>query len=542
MIGMLGVLLGIGWAKAETLTCAGATLSLQSCSDGVVNIDCGAQTSCTVAARLQLTSGSCVVQRVGSCEVTVVGSSSANPAFLINTDPSKSASLILRDIQPQCGHPSFVFVEPDKYAKATTVTFEGLRATTPCSKNGPLLTSINGTGTPSSIAVTITNSVLTGWTSEGWDSSDPDSAKEGGLISLDNTALTITGSVLADNTLYTTSTTTGGGFISASGASSVLTLTDNLFVLSNAATQDLQGTMFRLAAEAKATFNHNVFIDKAGVTADYAPLFHILGDSELTLNHNLFFGAGSSRPIGTGDGSIPSLNHNLFVGPTSPWDLTTTGDSGTLALDPNGENNWAQAGVTDDLGESLSLDDLKLIRLSTLWADLYPNETAPTAPFADLYDAIDLSALPIWPDSCSPLLGLDTFPGVLGGGNETWTSALDVTTAYDVTWYCSTTTQDGDVCFEENADHCTARAEEGTCKTERIRGDFCNPHKFTDTGDSDIPDDTGEQSGRYVGTWFSTVRMAYQANGCGGSSSKNTAAAAVPLLALLALVSRRRRR
>ena len=531
---MIGLLLGIGGASAGTLTCAGATLTLNSCPDGEVNIDCGAQTSCTVEAEYKLTSGSCVVQRVGSCEVTVVAPSNGIPAFSVNTGEGQIAGITLRDVQPQCRNASFLYVEPNKKAGSTTIALEGLRATTACSKNGPFLTTINETGTPS-ISVSITDSVLTGWTSEGADSSDTGSAKEGGLISLDNTALTVTGSVLADNTLTTSSPSTGGGFISASGANSVVTATNNLFVLSNAATQDLQGTMFRFAAGAQGTFNHNVFIDKAGVTADYAPLFHVLGDSALTLNHNLFYGAESSRPLGTGDGSIPSLNHNLFVGPTSPWDLTTTGDSGTLALDPNGENNWAQAGVTDDLGGPLSLDDLKLIRLSTLWADLYPNETAPTAPFADLYDAIDLSALPIWPDSCSPLLGLDTFPGVLGGGNETWTSALDVTTAYDVTWYCSTTTQDGDVCFEENADHCTARAEEGTCKTERIRGDFCNPHKFTDPDDSDTPDDTANQD-----TTSKWVRSAP----C-GEVSPSCASAPLTLLpgllGLLAFAARRRR-
>ncbi|MBK7760656.1 MAG: hypothetical protein IPI35_30485 [Deltaproteobacteria bacterium] len=56
MSAMIVLWLGIGGANAETLTCAGATLNLTSCSDGEVNIDCGEQTSCKVAAKLKITS------------------------------------------------------------------------------------------------------------------------------------------------------------------------------------------------------------------------------------------------------------------------------------------------------------------------------------------------------------------------------------------------------------------------------------------------------------------------------------------------------
>ncbi|MBK7760657.1 MAG: hypothetical protein IPI35_30490 [Deltaproteobacteria bacterium] len=105
-------------------------------------------------------------------------------------------------------------MEPKKTAGASTVTLEGLRATTACSKKGPLLATSNSSGTPK-IVVSITDSVLTGWTSEGWDSSDPGGNKRGRPPLLDNTTLTLTGSVLADNALSTASTGTGGGFISA---------------------------------------------------------------------------------------------------------------------------------------------------------------------------------------------------------------------------------------------------------------------------------------------------------------------------------------
>ncbi|MBK9649471.1 MAG: hypothetical protein IPO67_30710 [Deltaproteobacteria bacterium] len=477
MSAMIVLWLGIGGANAETLTCAGATLSLTSCSDGEVNIDCGAQTSCTVAAKLDLTSGSCIVQRVGSCEVTVVASSSSTPAFSVSTASGKTADLTLREIQPQCGNSPFVFVEPKETAGATTVTLEGLRATTACSKDGPLLATSNSSGTPP-ISVSITGSVLTGWTSEGWDSSDPGATNEGGLLSLDNTALTLTGSVLADNTLSTASTGTGGGFISAVGASSVLSLTNNLFVLSNAATQDLQGAMFRFTSGAQATLSHNVFIDKAGVTADYAPLINVGGEAAVTLEHNLFSGASSSVAVGTLDESIPTLNHNLFVGLTTPWVIEGVYSTGTDVFDPLGANNWAQSGVTNDVGGPLTLGDLQLVTLAALWADLYPGDTVPTSPpFMSDYDGVDPTTLALWPDSCSPLLDLDPVPGVLGGGGgEVWDSVLDVTTAYAVPWYCSVVEDDGTLCFEENADHCAARADGDTCKTTFIIGeDECEP-------------------------------------------------------------------
>ena len=161
MSAMIVLWLGIGGANAETLTCAGATLNLTSCSNNEVNIDCGAQTSCTVAAKLDLTSGSCIVQRVGSCEVTVVASSSSTPAFSVSTASGKTAVLTLREIQPQCGNDPFVFVEPKETAGASTVTLEGLRATTACSKDGPLLATRHTSGKPA-IAVTIIATVLTG--------------------------------------------------------------------------------------------------------------------------------------------------------------------------------------------------------------------------------------------------------------------------------------------------------------------------------------------------------------------------------------------
>ncbi|MCK6515531.1 hypothetical protein L6R46_10815, partial [Myxococcota bacterium] len=289
---MIGLLFMSGGAHAETLTCAGATLPLESCDGGEVNIDCNGQSSCTVAAKYELTSGECVLQRVGTCNVTVVGASSGSPAFAVYTKASKTATLTLRDIQPQCGTSSFIYVEPKETAGTTTITLERLGATTACAKKGPLLTTANETGTPT-ISVFITDSVLTGWTSEGWDSSDNGTTNEGGLISLDNTSLTLTGSLLADNTLSTSSTQTGGGFISAAGEKSNLTLTDNLFVQSKAVTQDQQGTILRLALGAKATISHNVFIDEAGVTAGYAPLINVAGDSTVALSHNLFYGVAS---------------------------------------------------------------------------------------------------------------------------------------------------------------------------------------------------------------------------------------------------------
>ncbi|MBK7761563.1 MAG: hypothetical protein IPI35_35210 [Deltaproteobacteria bacterium] len=91
---MIGLLFMSGGAHAETLTCAGATLSLTSCGDGEVNIDCGTQTSCTVEAKLDISSGSCVVQRVEgqTCEVKVVASSTGIPAFSITTGKSEDTA------------------------------------------------------------------------------------------------------------------------------------------------------------------------------------------------------------------------------------------------------------------------------------------------------------------------------------------------------------------------------------------------------------------------------------------------------------------
>jgi hypothetical protein len=63
--------------------------------------------------------------------------------------------------------------------------------------------------------------------------------------------------------------------------------------------------MLRLAVEAQATIEHNVFIDEAGVTAGYAPLIHVAGVSTATLSHNLFYGVASTLPIGTLDETIP---------------------------------------------------------------------------------------------------------------------------------------------------------------------------------------------------------------------------------------------
>jgi|GEM_PF-4463091 len=535
MSALIVLWLGIGGANAETLTCAGATLSLTSCSDGEVNIDCGEQTSCKVKAELELTSGSCVVQRVegGSCEVTVAASSSISPAFSLKTTSGQDAVLTLIDVQPQCGNDPFVFVEPNEDAGKTTVTLEGLRATTACSKNGPLLATSNSSGTPT-IAVSITSSVLIGWTSEGWDSSDNAEVGEGGLLSLDNTTLSLTGSVLADNTLNATSTQTGGGFLSAAGAGSSVTLSDNLFVLSKATTQDIQGSILRFTAGAQATLSHNVFIDNAGVTADYAPLIQLVGEAAgVTLDHNLFYGVDSTLPIGSLDEAIPTLNHNLFIGLTTPWDIPRAASTGDPFFNPEGANNWAQSGVTDDVGEPLTLGDLQLLTLAALWADLHPGEATPTSPpFMSDYDGVDLTTLALWPDSCSPLLDLDPVPGVLGGGGEVWDSVLDVTTAYDVPWYCSVVGDDGTLCFEDSDDHCSARANGATCKTTFIIGeDECEP---ADTGtpghsgldDSDEPADTDTDTPRLRFARCGEARALY-----GGGT-----------LALLALLTSRRRR
>jgi MYXO-CTERM domain-containing protein len=540
---MIGLLLGIGGANAETLMCTGANLSLTSCGDGEVNIDCGTQTSCTVKAQLILSTGTCVVQRVEgqTCEVTVVASSASVPAFLVTSGTSEDTNLTLRDIQPQCNNDPFLVVEPQENAKPTKVTLERLQATTACSKKGPLLATVNESGKPS-IVVAITESVLANWTSEGWDSSDGNSTNEGGLISLDNTVLNLTGSVLADNFLSTSFTSTGGGFISAAGVGSVVTLTNNLFVLSNAATQDIQGTMFRLASGAQAEISHNLFIDKSGVTADYAPLISLAGASKLTLEHNLFYGVDSSLPVGTGDGTIPTLNNNLFLGLQRPWQIEADKDSGIDVFAPNGANNWAQAGITDDVGEPLNLGELQLLTLAGLWAELYPPEQPlPTTHIASLYDDNDPTALAIWPDSCSPLLAQDPVPGVLGGGGGAWVDTLDVTTDYGVTWYCSDNVLEWNdtYCFKETADHCGARLEGFTCKTVLGDGDECTEPPDTDsgvddTGKTDDSGDTGtpDDSQRRVGAWFG--------DGCSSSSSPNSAA--LPLLGILAFVSRRRRR
>ncbi|MCK6514809.1 hypothetical protein L6R46_07120 [Myxococcota bacterium] len=536
---MIGLLFMSGGAYAETLTCAGATLSLESCDGGEVNIDCSGQSSCTIAAELRLTSGSCVVQRVGSCDVTVVGASSGSPTFAVDAAASKTATLTLRDIQPQCGNSSFIYVEPSASAGTTTITLERISATTACAKKGPLLTTVNETGTPT-IKVSITDSVLTGWTSEGWDSSDNGSTNEGGLLSLDNTSLTLTGSLLADNTLSTSSTQTGGGFISAAGDESVLTLTNNLFVQSKAVSQDQQGTMLRLAAGARATIEHNVFIDEAGVTAGYAPLIHLSWDSTTTLSHNLFYGVASTLPIGTLDETIPTLNHNLFLGLTTPWQIEGVYSTGTDVFDPLGENNWGQDGVTDDVGGPLKVGELGLVTLGTLWADLYPALPMPTTRFDGVYGGINLTALAIWPDSCSPLLEEATLPGPLGGGGGAWVDVLNVTTAYNVTWYCSDNVleEDGTYCFEESDDHCAARALGETCKTTAPVGDdLC---LSPDTGapthsglsdDSGGPNDTASL-GDLAGT-----------NPCGGKAGGRSAPLTMlpVLMGLLALTTRRRR-
>jgi len=548
MSGLIVLWLGIGGVNAETLTCAGATLSLTSCNDGEVNIDCGDQTSCKVKAELELTSGSCVVQRVegGSCEVTVVASDSTSPPFSVKTTSGQDAVLTLRNIQPQCGNLPFVFVEPIEDAGKTKVTLEGLRATTACSKNGPLLATSNSSGTPT-IVVSITDSVLTGWTSLGWESSDFDSTNEGGLISLDNTTLTLTKSVLADNTLNTADTQTGGGFISAAGAGSSVTLSDNLFVLSKATPQDIQGSMLRFAAGAQATLSNNLFIDNAGVTADYAPLIQLVGETDaVTLNHNLFYGVGSTLPIGSLDEAIPTLNHNLFLGLTTPWDIPRTASTGDPFFNPEGANNWAQSGVTDDVGGPLTLGDLQLLTLTELWADLHPGEATPTSSVLSDYDGVDLTTLALWPDSCGPLLDLDPVPGVLGdGGSELWAPPLDATTTYAVSWYCSVVEDDGTLCFEESADHCAARTNGDTCKTTFITGeDECEP-TGTDSGSDDTskPDDTDDSGDPEVvnflaGSQQTTFMKVYEAN-C--SATPNRQGAVITVVAALAFASRRRR-
>ncbi|MCK6523693.1 hypothetical protein L6R49_19965 [Myxococcota bacterium] len=542
---MIGLLFMSGGAYAETLTCAGATLTLDSCDGGEVNIDCNGQSSCTVAAKYELTKDSCVVQRVGTCDVTVVGASSASPAFSVSTGGSKTATLTLLDIQPQCGTSSFIFVEPKETAGTTTITLERIGVTTACAKKGPLLTTLIEKGTPT-IDVFITDSVLTGWTSEGWDSSDNGTTNEGGLISLDNTSLTLTGSLLADNTLSTSSTQTGGGFISAAGEKSVLKLKNNLFVQRKAVTQDQQGTILRLALGAKATIEHNVFIDEEGVTVSYAPLINVAGDSPVTLSHNLFYGVASTLPIGTLDETIPTLKHNLFLGLTTPWQIEGVYSTGTDVFDPLGENNWGQDGVINDVGGPLKLGELGLVTLSTLWADLYPALPMPTTRFDGLYGGINLTALAIWPDSCSPLLSEATLPGPLGGGGGAWVDVLDVTTAYNVIWYCSDNVleDDGTLCFEESSDYCADRALGETCRTTAPVGDdLCKPvdtdadtdaDADTDT-DSDSDSDSDKQLAGSQRTTFMKVFPLY----C--SASPHPGAAALPLLAALALALRRRR-
>jgi hypothetical protein len=467
-----------------------------------------------------------------TCEVTVVASVSGLPAFSIETDAGEVASLTLRDVQPLCGSLPFIFVAPDVDADNTAVTLDGLIATTACSKKGPLLATANANGRPY-IFVTITDSVLTHWTSEGWDSSDTNSTNEGGLLSLDHTRLKLTGSVLADNSLSTSSSSTGGGFISASGDGSVVTLTDNLFVLSDAATQDRQGTMFRFTSGAQATVSHNLFIDQSGVTADYAPLIHVGGRAALMLDHNLVYGATSTVPVGTGDGTIPTLNNNLFLGLRSPWQIEADTDSGVDVFDPDGTNNWAQAGVTNDFGGPLHLGDLQLKTLAELWADLAPDQPTPTTSFASVYDSNDPADLAIWPDSCSPLLDLDPVPGVLGGGGgDVWRSVLDLTTAYDVTWYCSNNVsdEDGTLCFEETADPCAARANGDTCKTVLGDGDECQDATNTDSGadDSSPAVDSGTPAGTTDGRF----------GRCG--EARGASAALTGLLGLLAFATRRR--